>query len=73
MFKPVLKLVIFLALTRFIIGLVNPKIGTKMETVKREGIDIVFSGCSKSMLAEDVAPNRLEQANCFANHKSIRK
>jgi Ca-activated chloride channel family protein len=56
--------------------LVNPKIGTKMETVKREGIDIVFAvDVSKSMLAEDVAPNRLDkkQANCFANHQSIRK
>jgi Ca-activated chloride channel family protein len=46
-----------------ILGLVNPKIGTKMETVKREGIDIVFAmDVSKSMLAEDVAPNRLEKS-----------
>ena len=34
-----------------------------METVKREGIDIVFAmDVSKSMLAEDVAPNRLEKS-----------
>jgi hypothetical protein len=26
-----------------------------METVKREGIDIVFDGCIKSMLTEDVS------------------
>jgi len=46
-----------------IFGLVNPKIGTKMETVKREGIDIVFAmDVSKSMLAEDVAPSRLEKS-----------
>jgi Ca-activated chloride channel family protein len=46
-----------------IIGLVNPKIGTKLETVKREGIDIVFAvDVSKSMLCEDVAPNRLEKS-----------
>jgi Ca-activated chloride channel family protein len=45
-----------LALAGLILGLVNPKIGTKMETVKREGIDIVFAmDISKSMLAEDVA------------------
>ena len=32
-------------------GLVNPKIGTKLETVKREGVDIVFAiDVSKSML-----------------------
>jgi Ca-activated chloride channel family protein len=63
-FKPIFKLVaIILALTGLIFGLVNPKIGTKMETVKREGIDIVFAmDVSKSMLAEDVAPSRLEKS-----------
>ena len=63
-FKPILKLVVMLlALVGLVFGLVNPKIGTKMETVKREGIDIVFAmDVSKSMLAEDVAPNRLEKS-----------
>lgn len=63
-FKPVLKLVVLiLALIGIILGLVNPKMGTKMETVKREGIDIVFAmDVSKSMLAEDVAPNRLDKS-----------
>ncbi len=63
-FKPILKLVVLLlALVGIILGLVNPKIGTKMETVKREGIDIVFAmDMSKSMLAEDVAPSRLEKS-----------
>ena len=52
-----------LALACLILGLVNPKIGTKTETVKREGIDIVFAvDVSKSMLAEDIAPNRLEKS-----------
>ena len=63
-FKPVFKLIVLLlALLGLIFGLVNPKIGTKLETVKREGIDIVFAmDVSKSMLAEDVAPNRLEKS-----------
>lgn len=63
-FKPIFKLVVMiLALVGLILGLVNPKIGTKMETVKREGIDIVFAlDVSKSMLAEDVAPSRLEKS-----------
>jgi Ca-activated chloride channel family protein len=63
-FKPFLKLgVLLLALIALIFGLVNPKIGTKVETVKREGIDIVFAmDVSKSMLCEDVAPNRLEKS-----------
>ncbi|MES2545249.1 MAG: VWA domain-containing protein [Bacteroidota bacterium] len=63
-FKPILKFSIFiLAMACIIIGLVNPKIGTKSETVKREGIDIVFAvDVSKSMLCEDVAPSRLEKS-----------
>ncbi|PKP18567.1 MAG: BatB protein [Bacteroidetes bacterium HGW-Bacteroidetes-23] len=62
-FKPVLKItVLLLALASLIIGLANPKIGTKMETVKREGIDVVFAiDVSKSMLAEDISPNRLDK------------
>ncbi|MEM7485622.1 MAG: VWA domain-containing protein [Bacteroidota bacterium] len=62
--KSSLKLIFLsLGLTFLIIGLVNPKIGTKLETVKREGVDIVFAlDVSKSMLAEDIAPNRLEKA-----------
>ncbi|SFZ90440.1 Ca-activated chloride channel family protein [Flaviramulus basaltis] len=63
-FKAILKVIVlslaFLCLT---IALVNPKIGTKLETVKREGVDIVFAiDVSKSMLAEDIAPNRLEKS-----------
>ncbi len=63
-FKQVLKLILFLlVILGLIIGLINPKIGTKLETVKREGIDIVFAmDVSKSMLAEDIAPNRLEKS-----------
>ncbi len=63
-FKSTLKFVVLcLAISALIIGLVNPKIGTKLETIKREGVDIVFAiDVSKSMLAEDVAPNRLEKS-----------
>ncbi|MGC1203965.1 MAG: VWA domain-containing protein [Flavobacteriaceae bacterium] len=63
-FKPVLKMVVLsLAFACLAIALVNPKIGTKLETVKREGVDIVFAvDVSKSMLAEDIAPNRLEKS-----------
>ena len=63
-FKSVLKFVILiLAFTCLIIALVNPKIGTKTETVKREGIDIVFAvDVSKSMLCEDIAPSRLDKS-----------
>lgn len=64
LFKSILKVsVLCLAFTCLSIALVNPKIGTKLETVKREGVDIVFAvDVSKSMLAEDIAPNRLEKS-----------
>ena len=63
-FKAVFKLVLWsLAIASFVIALVNPKFGTKLETIKREGVDIVFAlDVSKSMLAEDIAPNRLEKS-----------
>jgi len=63
-FKSFLKLIVFcFALFFLIISLANPKMGTKLETVKRQGVDIVFAlDVSKSMLAEDIAPNRLEKA-----------
>ncbi len=63
-FKSTLKLLfLLLGITFLTLGLVNPKIGTKLETVKREGVDIVFAlDVSKSMLAEDIAPNRIEKA-----------
>jgi Ca-activated chloride channel family protein len=63
-FKPILKLVIWcLAIASLTVALVNPKIGTKLETVKREGVDIVFAvDVSKSMLAEDISPSRLDKA-----------
>ena len=63
-FKPALKTVVLcLAFALLSIALANPKVGTKLETVKREGVDIVFAlDVSKSMLAEDIAPNRLDKS-----------
>ncbi|WGK65932.1 vWA domain-containing protein [Croceiramulus getboli] len=63
-FKQTLKIIVIcLALACLSVALVNPKMGTKLETVKREGVDVVFAiDVSKSMLAEDIAPNRIEKA-----------
>jgi Ca-activated chloride channel family protein len=63
-FKTWLKFSLLLfAFAFLVLALVNPKIGTKMETVTREGVDIVFAiDVSKSMEAEDVAPNRIEKS-----------
>ncbi|MDO9260948.1 MAG: VWA domain-containing protein [Flavobacteriaceae bacterium] len=63
-FKPWLKLVfISLGIAFLVISLANPKMGIKLKTIKRQGVDIVFAlDVSKSMLAEDIAPNRLEKS-----------
>jgi Ca-activated chloride channel family protein len=63
-FKTTIKLIfLLLGIAFLIISLTNPKMGTKLKTIKREGVDVVFAlDVSKSMLAEDIAPNRLEKA-----------
>lgn len=68
-FKSILKLsLVCLALFLLVIALVNPRIGTKTEEIKREGVDVVFAiDVSKSMLAEDIAPNRLEKSKQIVN------
>jgi Ca-activated chloride channel family protein len=44
-------------------ALARPQFGTRLETARREGQDIVVAlDLSASMLAEDVAPSRLEKA-----------
>jgi Ca-activated chloride channel family protein len=49
-----------------ILALANPQLGTRVEKVKREGIDVVIAlDVSRSMLAEDVKPNRLLRAKNF--------
>ncbi|MFC1576687.1 VWA domain-containing protein, partial [Candidatus Omnitrophota bacterium] len=56
-------LLIILALFFSIIALSRPKWGFHWEEVHRQGIDILIAiDTSKSMLAEDVKPNRLERS-----------
>lgn len=58
------KFVLFLiGFGLLVIGIANPQIGTKLEEVKREGIDLIIAvDVSNSMKAEDLSPNRLERA-----------
>jgi Ca-activated chloride channel homolog len=45
------------------IALAGPQLGTKLEEVKREGVNIVIAlDVSNSMKAEDLKPSRLERA-----------
>ncbi len=68
-FKLTLKILLLAgAFALMSIALVNPKVGTKMEEVKRSGVDVVFAiDVSKSMLAEDIAPSRIEKAKQLVN------
>ena len=68
-FKPYLRFfTILFSLIFLVLAMVNPQIGTKMETFKRFGVDIVFAvDVSRSMLAEDIVPNRLEKSKQLVN------
>ena len=54
---------IILAVFFMLLSLARPQLGTKLEQVRREGVDIfVAIDVSLSMKAEDIKPNRLEKA-----------
>jgi len=59
-----LKFALYLiTLLCFILALAQPQLGTKEEKIKRKGIDIVIAlDLSRSMLAQDIAPNRLQKS-----------
>lgn len=62
--RPQLKFCLqLLALVLLIVVLAQPQFGSKEETVKRQGIEVMIAlDVSNSMLAEDIKPNRLERA-----------
>jgi Ca-activated chloride channel homolog len=62
--KPVLKVILLMTgISLIIIACANPQIGTRLEEVKREGVDIIIAlDVSNSMRAEDIKPNRLERS-----------
>lgn len=62
-------ILVILGLSFIIIGLANPQVGTKEETVKRKGVDICIAlDLSESMMAEDTKPNRLERSKQFISN-----
>lgn len=59
-------IILSLAAIFLVLALANLQFGSKMEKVKREGVDLVIAlDLSRSMLAEDLKPNRLENAKQF--------
>ena len=63
-YRPDVKFwLVFAAIGLFAVLLARPQFGSKLETVKRQGVEImVCLDVSNSMLAEDVSPNRLDKA-----------
>jgi len=62
--RPVVKFVFqIIAFSMAIIMLARPQFGSKLEEVKRQGVEVILAvDVSNSMLAEDIQPNRLERA-----------
>jgi Ca-activated chloride channel family protein len=62
--RPAIKFVLqIIALTFAIVMLARPQFGSKLEEVKRQGVEVILAlDVSNSMLAEDIQPNRLERA-----------
>jgi len=57
------NILLVLGLACLFIGLARPQYGNRWVEVKRKGIDILIGvDVSKSMLARDISPNRLERA-----------
>jgi Ca-activated chloride channel family protein len=54
---------LLLAMIALVAAMIDPRWGVRYEDVKRRGMDILFIvDVSRSMLAEDVKPNRLDRA-----------
>lgn len=54
---------ILVALSFVIIGVAGPQFGSKLQQVKKQGVELmVVLDVSNSMLAQDIKPNRLEKA-----------
>ena len=62
--RPIWKFsLMMIALVLFIIAAARPQYGQKENSIKRQGIEVMVAlDISNSMLAEDVAPNRLDRA-----------
>ena len=63
-YRPDLKfLMLFVVIGLFSVLLARPQFGSKLETVKRQGVEVMIAlDISNSMLAQDVQPSRLQKA-----------
>lgn len=65
--RPALRYtLLILAMLALVAAMVDPRWGTESEEIKRRGADVMFVvDVSRSMLAEDATPNRLNRAKLF--------
>ncbi|MDR0939188.1 MAG: VWA domain-containing protein [Mediterranea sp.] len=68
-YRPDVKFwIVFVAIGLFAVLLARPQFGSKLETVKRKGVEVIIAlDISNSMLAEDVQPSRLEKAKLLVS------
>ncbi len=57
------RILVLTAVALLVVAFARPQFGTRVETVRRRGMDVVVAlDLSASMLAEDIRPSRLEKA-----------
>jgi len=57
------KALLLAGIALLVVALANPQVGTRLEEVKQEGVDLFLAlDVSLSMKAEDMKPNRLDRA-----------
>lgn len=63
-YRPDIKFwLVFSAIALFSFLLARPQFGSKLETIKRKGVEVIIAlDISNSMLAQDVQPSRLDKA-----------
>ena len=68
--RPIVKFLIqLLAFSSAIIMLARPQFGSKIEDVKKQGVEVIIAlDVSNSMMAEDIQPNRLTRAKQAISH-----
>lgn len=56
-------IILLMVISSLILALARPQFGSKLLNVKRQGIEMIIAlDVSRSMMAEDIKPNRLERA-----------
>lgn len=62
--RPIIKFVmVTLTFTVFIFLMAGPQFGSKLQKVKRKGVEVIIAlDVSNSMMANDIKPNRLERS-----------